>query len=63
MSINTLFGTKYPDTFQGGQKLRQDVDNGYIILLTKEPEDVSVDCLRGFRNPDGMKDWDFNAKK
>jgi hypothetical protein len=54
--MNTLF-SKYDDTFNGGQLFRQDVDDGYVILLTREPEDVSEDFLRGFRNPNGITEW------
>lgn len=55
--MNTLF-SKYDDTFNGGQKFRQDVDDGYVILLTREPENVSADFLRGFRNPNGMVEFE-----
>lgn len=49
--MKTLFGPGYPDTFEGGQKLRNDVDNGYCILHTKEPEGYSTEFLQGWRMP------------
>jgi len=47
----SILGKSYDDTYKGGQQCRQDVDDGYIILHTKEPEGYSQSFLEGFRNP------------
>ena len=56
----SIFGKSYDDTYKGGQQCRQDVDDGHVILHTKEPEGHSQEFLEGFRNPNQRKrlPWD-----
>ena len=58
----SILNKSYPDTFEGGQQCRKDVDDGYIILHTKEPQGYSNIFLAGFRNPNGYKKLPWDEK-
>ncbi len=57
----SLLDKSYPDTFIGGQRCREDVDNLRVILQGKEPKGYSEEFLRGYRNPKSDDSFNFSG--
>lgn len=58
----SILDRSYPDTYEGGQQCKRDVDSLSVILHGKEPEGYSQDFLLGFRNPHTKKDFPWDER-